>query len=73
MTNEVAHYSSIIDNQSDTELKLTVLRALDHARKTSAEIDEYRARLDGALGALVALREENRQLKKQLAELESSK
>lgn len=70
---ELPHYASLVDSHSVAELKLAVLRAIDHARKTSAEIDEYRARLDGALGALSALREENRQLKLRIAELEITK
>lgn len=73
MSDELPHYAAIVDSYSEAELKLAVLRAIDHARKTSAEIDEYRARLDGALGALAALREENSQLKVRLTELETTK
>jgi hypothetical protein len=73
MSDELPHYAAIVDSYSEAELKLAVLRAIDHARKTSAEIDEYRARLDGALGTLAALREENSQLKVRLTELETTK
>lgn len=46
------HYVHIVDSASTDELKLALLRAIDHARKSAAEIEEYKARLDGALGTI---------------------
>lgn len=68
---DLPHFAAIIDSQSIDELKLTVLRAIDHARKSASEIDEYKARLDGALGQLEGLREENRILRSRIQGLDA--
>lgn len=67
-TDELPHFASIVDSSSVEELKLALLRAIDHARKCSAEIDEYKAQLDGAIGTIHALHEEIADLNRRLHE-----
>lgn len=58
------HYSSIIDRGDIQELRMSLLRAIDHARKNSAELAECKAKLDGALGTVARLTAELEQLKR---------
>lgn len=58
------HYSSIIDRGDIQELRMALLRSIDHARKNSAELAEYKAKLDGALGNVARLAAELEQLKR---------
>lgn len=58
------HYSSIIDRGDVQELRMALLRSIDHARKNSAELAEYKAKLDGALGTVARLAAELEQLKR---------
>lgn len=60
------HFAAIIDSQSQDELKLALLRAIDHARKNSADIAAYKAQLDGAMGTIHELREQIDSLKQRL-------
>lgn len=54
---------------SESELKLAVLRAIDHAHKVSAEMIENRAMADAAIGQLAGLKNEITQLKDLLDEI----
>lgn len=58
------HYSSIIDRGDIQELRMALLRSIDHARKNSAELAECKAKLDGALGTVTRLAAELEQLKR---------
>jgi hypothetical protein len=53
-------YAPLIDEASPEELKLALLRAIDHNRKVACEIDKYKAAADRANAELVALRSELR-------------
>jgi len=60
------HYSKLIDQSSREDLQLALLRAIDHAKKSSSEIAEYKARLESALhlirhleGQILNLQSEN--------------
>jgi hypothetical protein len=68
MREDLPHFAAIIDSYSIPELKLALLRAIDHAHKCSAEISEYKAQLDGAIGTIHGLQEENESLKVRLRE-----
>lgn len=63
------HAASLIDQMSETELKMAVLRAIDHAHKVSAEMIENRAMADAAIGQLAGLKNEVSQLKSLLNEI----
>ena len=63
------HVASAIDRMSESELKLAVLRAIDHAHKVSAEMIENRAMADAAIGQLAGLKNEVTQLKDLLDEI----
>lgn len=70
MTNdEKPHYAAMIDGSSIEELKLALLRAIDHARKSSAEVAAIRAELDDANDIISALRRENQELGDRLKQL----
>ena len=60
------HVASSIDTLSANELKLAVIRAIDHAHKISAEMIENRAMADAALGQLAGLKNEVHALKQLL-------
>lgn len=62
--NQQVHYAPIIDGGDVQELKLALLRSIDHARKSSAEVAEYKAKLDGALGLIAQLRSEIESLRR---------
>lgn len=66
------HYSAIIDGYSMPELKLALLRAIDHARKCSAEIERYKSQLDAAVANTIDLRAEIQSLKTQLNQSSSA-
>lgn len=63
------HFAALIDEASSNELKLGLLRAIDHARKTSAEIAVYKALLDDARVRISELSKENRELQDRLKQL----
>lgn len=63
---EHVHYAPIIDRGDIQELKLALLRSIDHARKSAAEVAEYKAKLDGALGLIAELRSEIEILRRHL-------
>ncbi len=69
---EQPHYAQLIDGQSIDDLKLALLRAIDHARKSSAEIAAYKAQLDGAIGTIHSLQEEIDLLRRLLEEASSA-
>lgn len=58
------HYSSIIDRGDIQELRMALLRSIDHARKNSAELAECKAKLDGALGTVARLAAELERMKR---------
>lgn len=57
------HYSTIIDRGDMNELRMALLRSIDHARKNSAELAEFKAKLDGALGTIARLAAELERVK----------
>jgi hypothetical protein len=59
--------AGLIEDMSVEELRRTTLQAIDHAYKVSAEVAEATAKLQGALGTIEALREENQHLRRRLA------
>ena len=63
------HAASLIDQMSNTELKMAVLRAIDHAHKISAEMIENRAMADAATAQLAGLRNDVAQLRALLDEI----
>ena len=63
------HAASLIDQMSVSELKLAVLRAIDHAHKISAEMIENRAMTDAAIGQLAGLKNEVQNLRNLLDEI----
>lgn len=63
------HVASLIDQMSVAELKMTVLRAIDHAHKISAEMIENRAMTDAATAQLAGLRNDVAQLRALLDEI----
>lgn len=65
--NDLVHYAATIDSLSNEELKLALLRAIDHARRSIAEVAEQRAVLDGTLYHIDELRRENLRLTDQLS------
>jgi predicted nuclease with TOPRIM domain len=71
--NTKPHYSAIIDRSSIEELKLALLRSIDHARKSTAELAEMSATLEGAIGQITRLETENGQLRDQLSKLSNAK
>lgn len=58
----ISHFASKIDSMSTDELKLALLRAIDHARRCSAEVVEQRAVLDETLSKLEQLQRVNKRL-----------
>ena len=63
------HVASAIDRMSESELKLAVLRAIDHAHKISAEMIENRAMADAATAQLAGLKNDVAQLRGLLDEI----
>lgn len=65
------HFASLVDNASQDELKLGLLRAVDHARKSSAEIATYKALLDDARGRIDELQRDLHRLSERLQQQSS--
>ena len=55
--------SGLIGDLSGDDLRRTTLQAIDHAYKSAAEVAEATAKLQGALGSIAALRDENKMLR----------
>ncbi len=58
--------AGLIEEFSVEELRRTTLQAIDHAYTACAEVAEANAKLQGALGVLGELRDENRRLREAL-------
>jgi regulator of replication initiation timing len=59
--------AELLDGLSAEDLRRTVVQAIDHAYKASAEVAEAQATVQGALGTIATLRAENEQLRHRLA------
>lgn len=57
-------YAPLINQASSEELKLALLRAIDHNRKVACEIDKYKAAADSAGAEVLALQAEIRRLRR---------